>query len=165
MTVEEWVKAVSRQGGVCQPYMRKIAAVSNKTEMFRVLCDVNGGAWLFDLHSNGVRLPIAEFLKEYSAYVNGKKTVEYPSGYTSKFYCRYEGKDSEVEADTTLVYMLECKARVYVPMNRYPTLILSHGTYATVKMGVGSRMNIELYGDAKYTLVDGDKSKVRITQH
>ena len=164
MTVDEWVKAMSRQGGVCTPYMRKIAAVSNKTEMFRVLCDVNGGAWLFDLHANGVPLPIEQFLKEYAAYVNGGKTVEYPSGYTSVFYCRYD--ERLVVADTTIVYLLECKdAKVNVPMNKYPTLILSHGTDATVSLGHGSRLNIELYGDAKYTLADGDKSKVRITQH
>lgn len=165
MTVEEWVKLIQRQGGVCQPYMRKIAAVSNKTEMFRVLCDVNGGAWLFDLHANGVPLPIEQFLKEYAAYLDGRYVVQYPSGYTSKFYCRYTDKDFEIEADTTLVYMLECKARVYVPMNKYPTLILSHGTDATVSLGHGSRLNIELYGDAKYTLVEGEKTKVRVTQH
>lgn len=163
MTVGEWVKAMSRQGGVCTPYMRKIAAASNKTEMFRVLCDVNGGAWLFDLHANGVQLPIEQFMKEYAAYLDGRHMVQYPSGYRSKFYCRYVG--DEVVADTTIVYMLECKARVYVPMNKYPTLILSHGTDATVSLGHGSRLNIELYGDAKYTLADGDKSKVRITQH
>ena len=167
MTVEEWVKAVSRQGGVCQPYMRKIAAVGNKTEMFRVLCDVNGGSWLFDLHANGVQLPIEQFLKEYAAYVNGGKTVEYPSGYTSKFYCRYTDKDFEIEADTTIVYLLECKdAKVTVPMNHYPTLILSHGSSAKIAMCAGSRLNIELYGDAKYTLTEGsDKTKVRVTQH
>jgi hypothetical protein len=165
MTVEEWVKAMSRQGGVCTPYMRKIAAASNKTEMFRVLCDVNGGAWLFDLHANGVPLPIEQFLKEYAAYVNGGKTVEYPSGYTSKFYCKYADKGYEIEADTTLVYMLECKAMVYVPMNKYPTLVLSHGSSAEITMCAGSRLNLELYGDAEYCLVDGDKSKVRITQH
>ena len=95
--------------------------------------------------------------------MNGKKTVEYPSGYTSKFYCRNIG---EIEADTTIVYLLECKdAKVNVPMNKYPTVVLSHGSYAEISMGVGSRLNIELYGDAKYTLVDGDKSKVRVTQH
>lgn len=164
MTVEEWVKAMSRQGGVCTPYMRKIAAVSNKTEMFRVLCDVNGGAWLFDLHADGVRLPIEQFIKEYAAYVNGKKTVEYPSGYTSKFYCRHS--DDVIQADTTIVYLLECRdAKVNVPMNKYPTVVLSHGTTAEIAMGAGSRLNIELYGDAKYTLVEGDKTKVRIIQH
>lgn len=164
MTVEEWVKKMSRQGGVCTPYMRKIAAASNKTEMFRVLCDVNGGAWLFDLHSKGVPLPIEQFHKEYAAYVNGGKTVEYPSGYTSKFYCRYIGV--EIVADTTIVYLLECKdVRVVVPMNKYPTVVLSHGTTAEIKMCAGSRLNLELYGDAEYCLVDGDKSKVRITQH
>lgn len=164
MTVEEWVKAMSRQGGVCQPYMRKIAAAGNKTEMFRVLCDVNGGAWLFDLHAQGVPLPIEQFLKEYAAYVNGGKTVEYPSGYTSVFYCRYNGR--LVVADTTIVYLLECKgAKVNVPMNKYPTLVLSNGSVVEIVMHAGSRLNIELYGDAKYTLAEGDKSKVRITQH
>jgi hypothetical protein len=165
MTVEEWVKAMSRQGGVCTPYMRKIAAASNRTEMFRVLCDVNGGAWLFDLHANGVPLPIEQFLKEYAAYVNGGKTVEYPSGYTSKFYCRHDSNWAII-ADTTIVYLLECKdVRVVVPTNKYPTVVLSNGSYAEITMCAGSRLNIELYGDAKYTLADGDKSKVRITQH
>ncbi|MBQ5478137.1 MAG: hypothetical protein IIT64_10110 [Bacteroidaceae bacterium] len=164
MTVEEWVKSVSRKGGVCQPYMRKIAAAGNKTEMFRVLCDVNGGAWLFDLHEQGVPLPIEQFIKEYGAYVNGGKTVEYPSGYTSSFYCRHN--ERLVVADTTIVYLLECKeAKVNVPMNKYPTVVLSHGSSAEITMGAGSRLNIELYGDAEYTLVDGDKSKVRIMQH
>ena len=163
MTVGEWVEAMSRRGGVCTPYMRKIAAASNRTEMFRVLCDVNGGAWLFDLHANGVPLPIEQFLKEYAAYVNGGKTVEYPDGYTSKFYCRNLG---EIEADTTIVYLLECMdADVDVPMNHYPTLVLSDGSSAEITMCDGSRLNLELYGDAKYTIVDGDKSKVRTTKH
>lgn len=163
MTVGEWVEEMSRRGDVCTPYMRRIAAASNKTEMFRVLCDVNGGAWLFDLHASGVPLPIEQFLKEYAAYVNGGKTVEYPDGYTSKFYCRNLG---EIEADTTIVYLLECMdADVYVPTNKYPTLVLSDGSQADVTLGKGARLNVELYGDAKYTLVDGDKTKVRITQH
>lgn len=174
MTVEEWVKTMSRQGGVCTPYMRKIAAASNRTEMFRVLCDVNGGAWLFDLHAHGVPLPIEQFLKEYAAYVNGGKTVEYPNGYTSKFYCccsfgvfsEEYGEMMPIIANTTLLYLLECKdVRVVVPMNKYPTVVLSHGTTAEITMGAGSRLNIELYGEARYTLVEGDKTKVRITQH
>ena len=163
MTVEEWVKMMSRQGGVCTPYMRKISAASNKTELFRVLCDVNGGSWLFDLHANGVQLPIEQFLKEYAAYVNGGKTVEYPSGYTSKFYCRNLG---EVVADTTIVYLLECMdADVCVPANHYPTLVLSNGSQAEVTLGKGARLNVELYGDSCINGINGDKSKVRITQH
>lgn len=162
-SVSRWIESVSRQGGVCTPYMRKIAAAGNKTEMFRVLCDVNGGAWLFDLHANGVPLPIEQFMKEYSAYVNGGKTVEYPNGYTSKFYCRHLG---EIEADTTIVYLLECMdADVHVPMNHYPTLVLSDGSQAEVTLGKGARLNVELYGDSCINGINGDKSKVRITQH
>lgn len=163
MTVNEWVELIQRQGGVCNDYMRKLKAVSNKTEMFRVLCDVNGGAWLFDLHAGGVQIPIDSFLKEFANYINGKKVVDYPSGYTSSFYCRTE---EAVFASSTIVYLLECKdIRVFVPMNKYPTVVLSHGSDVEIVMCDGSRLNLELYGDAKYTLVEGDKSKVRITQH
>lgn len=161
MTVEEWVKAMSRKGGVCQSYMRKIAAASNKTEMFRVLCDVNGGAWLFDLHANGVPLPIEQFLKEYAAYVNGGKTVEYPSGYTSKFYCKYADKDSEIVADTTLLWLLECKdVKVTVPDNAFPTVSLSDGSSAEITLGRGARLNLETYGTSA-AKVHGDNTKVR----
>lgn len=163
MTVNEWVELIKRQGGVCNDYMRKLNAVTNKTEMFRVLCDVNGGAWLFDLHERGVKIPIDSFLKEFANYVNGKKVVEYPNGYTSKFYCRHIG---EITADTTLVYLLECMdADVVVPKNHYPTLILSDGSQAEVTLEEGTHLNIELYGDACINGIIGDESKVRITKH
>ena len=170
MTVNEWVKLIQRQGGVCNDYMRKLNAVTNKTEMFRVLCDVNGGAWLFDLHERGVKIPIDSFLKEFKNYVNGKKVVDYPNGYSSKFYCM--PNETEIIADTTLVYLLECKGvRVIVPMNHYPTIILSNGTVAEILMNNGSRINIESYGDAKYTYrderdgIEFDSKRVRITKH
>ena len=163
MTVNEWVELIQRQGGVCNDYMRKLNAVTNKTEMFRVLCDVNGGAWLFDLHERGVKIPIDSFLKEFKNYVNGQKVVEYPSGYTSKFYCRNMG---EITADTTLVYLLECMdADIVVPKNHYPTLILSNGSQAEVTLEEGTHLNVELYGDACINGINGDKSKIRITKH
>ena len=163
MTVNEWVELIQRQGEVCNDYMRKLNAVTNKTEMFRVLCDVNGGAWLFDLHERGVKIPIDSFLKEFKNYVNGQKVVEYPSGYTSKFYCRNMG---EITADTTLVYLLECMdADIVVPKNHYPTLILSNGSQAEVTLEEGTHLNVELYGDACINGINGDKSKIRITKH
>lgn len=163
MTVNEWIELIQRQGGVCTDYMRKLKAVTNKTEMFRILCDVNGGAWLFDLHAKGVNLPVDSFLTEFRNYVNGKKSVDYPNGYTSKFYCRHVG---EIVADTTLVYLLECMdADVVVPKNRYPTLILSDGSQAEITLEEGTRLNVELYGDSFVNGINGDKSKVRITKH
>lgn len=160
-SVKNFIDAASRSGLVCQDYMRKIAAAGNKAEMFRVLCDVNGGSWLFDLHANGVQLPIEQFLKEYAAYVNGGKTVEYPGGYTSKFYCKYADKDSEIVADTTFVWLLECKdVKVVVPDNAYPTVTLSDGSSAEITLGKGSRINLETYGTSA-AKVHGDNAKVR----
>lgn len=162
MTVNEWVELVQRSGGVCNDYMRKLAVVTNKTEMFRILCDVNGGAWLFELHARGTELPTEQFLKEFKNYVNGKKVVDYPSGYTSKFYCRATG---QIKADTTVVYLLECKpTHVIVPKNHYPTIVLSDGSHSTVILEDGARANVELYGSSHF-IIRGDETKVKISKH
>lgn len=163
MTIKNWIEQLSRSGMVCTDYMRKISAVETREDMFRVLCDANGGQWLFDMHAKGVPLPIDDFCKEFSNYLNGTRIVEYPQGYTSKFHCR--STEPDIDADTTLVYLLECKSmEVYVPKNKYPSIILSSGSTADVVLGDGARVNIELYGDARVNLV-GDQSRVRIIKH
>ena len=163
MTIKDWIETMSRSGLVCSDYMRKIAAADSRDGIFRVLCDANGGNWLFEQHMKGLPLPIDEFCKEFANYLNGKRIVEYPQGYTSKFYCR--STEPDIDADTTLVYLLECMdMEVYVPKNKYPSIILSDGSQADVVLGEGARANIELYGDANVNIV-GDMSRVRITKH
>lgn len=162
MSIKEWIDVMSRRGSVCGDYMRKITAASSNEDIFRVLCDANGGQWLFEQHAKGVPLPIKEFMKEFKAFTNGGWVMEYPSGYTSKFYCRHT---DDILADTTLVYLLECKSmEVYVPKNKYPSIILSAKSSADVVLGEGARVNIELYGDARANLI-GDQSRARITKH
>lgn len=163
MKIKDWIEGVSRSGMVCTDYMRKISAVETREDMFRVLCDANGGAWLFDIHSKDVPLPIDDFCKEFANYLNGKRVMEYPQGYTSKFYCR--PTEVDIDADTTLVYLLECKGvEIHIPKNMYPSVVLSKGSNADVVLGDGAKANIELYGDARVNLV-GDTTKVRITKH
>lgn len=163
MTIKDWIEGVSRSGMVCTDYMRKISAVETREDMFRVLCDANGGSWLFDIHAKGVPLPIEDFCKEFANYLNGNRVMEYPQGYTSKFYCR--PTEVDIDADTTLVYLLECMdMAVYVPKNKYPSIILSAKSTADVVLGDGARVNIELYGDARVNLI-GDTTKVRINKH
>lgn len=163
MKTKDWIEQLSRSGMVCTDYMRKLSVVDTKEDMFRVLCDANGGQWLFDIHSKGVPLPIDEFCKEFANYLDGKRVMEYPQGYTSKFYCR--STEPDIDADTTLVYLLECMdMEVYVPKNKYPSIILSDGSQADVVLGDGAKANIELYGNALVNLV-GDTTKCRITKH
>lgn len=162
MTVREWVDGASRTGLVCNDYMRKLAAAGTREDLFRVLCDANGGEWLFSLGAKGVRLPVDEFMAEFANFTDGKRVMEYPQGYTSKFYCRADAED--ITADTTLVYLLECKAaQVYVPKNRYPSVILSNGSTADIILGDGARLDVDLYGDATFNLV-GDRTRVRVTR-
>lgn len=158
--VRQWIEQVERSGSVCSKYMRRLKAASTKSELFRVLCDVNGGAWLFDLHAKGGRLPLDDFMREYGKYIDGRVRVVYEDGYSSQMHVRrYYGT---IEADTTLVWLLECEdVSVGVPPNTYPTVILSHGSHANLKIGDGARVNIELYGDATYT-ASGDTSHVKV---
>ena len=163
MQIRDWVEMMSRRGDVCTPYMRRLGAVETKEDMFRVLCDANGGAWLFSIHAkNPLVAPVKEFMEEFKSYINGGHVMVYPNGYASKFYCRYTG---EVVADTTLVYLLECpEVQITVPANAYPSVVLSRGSHAEIAMMPGSRLNVELYGDA-YANISGDMTRVRVTKH
>lgn len=163
MNIKDWIEQLSRSGMVCTDYMRKISVAETKEDMFRVLCDANGGNWLFEMHAKGVPLPINDFCKEFFNYLDGKRVMEYPQGYTSKFYCR--STEPDIDAETTLVYLLECMdMEVYVPKNKHPSIILSDGSQADVVLGDGARANVDLYGDARVNLV-GDTTKCRITKH
>ena len=163
MQIKDWIETMSRSGLVCSDYMRKISAADSREDIFRVLCDANGGNWLFEQHAKGLPLPIDEFCKEFSNYLNGKRVMEYPQGYTSKFYCR--PTDVDIDADTTLVYLLECMDMgVYVPKNKYPSVILSDGSQCDLVLCENARTNVELYGNARVNLV-GDTTKCRITKH
>lgn len=161
-TVQEWIDNAMRSGNVCNDYMRKWKAAETKAEKFRVICDINGGEWLFDLDNKGVRLPIDAFTEEYANFINGKQIVDYPHGYTSKMYCRYVGTE-DIVADTTNVYMLDCQdSCVRVPSYSYPSLLLSKtckDVHITVEKD--ARVNLIVYGNAQYRL-EGDTSKVKI---
>ena len=159
--VGRFVEAAERSGGVCSKYMRRLAAVERKEDLFRVLCDVYGGDWLFETHARGEAVPLDDFVKEYAQFLDGSRVMEYPEGYTAKMYCRQDG--AEIVADTTLVWLLECKGvRVVVPDNAYPTVSLSDGSSAEITLGNGARLNLETYGTSS-AKVHGDNTKVRRT--
>lgn len=164
MTIKDWIETMMRSGSVCVDYVRKIRAAETPFEVFRVLCDANGGRWLFEMHNKNPRaVPVCEFMKEYASYINGGSVMAYTQGYTSKFCCRCDG-DIEILADTTLLYMLECRASVTVPRNAYPSVIVSRGSRCGLLLRDGARANVELYGDAEVEIT-GDASRVRVTRH
>lgn len=160
--VQQWIDNAMRSGAVCNDYMRKWEAAKTKAEMFRVICDVNGGEWLFDIDNKGVQLPIESFIEEFYNFINGKQYVEYPKGYTSKFYCRYVGV-KDIVADTTLVYLLDCRdVCVRVPSYSFPKIFLSKTCkYVHITVEKDARVNLIVYGNAQYRL-EGGTSKVKI---
>ena len=162
MTVQQWIDSAMRGGNVCNDYMRKWKASETKAEKFRVICDVNGGEWLFNLDNKGVQLPIDAFTEEYANFINGKQIVYYPHGYTSKMYCRYVGTE-DIVADTTIVYMLDCQdACLRVPSYSYPSILLSK-TCKNIRIIAekDARLNLTVFGNAECQL-EGDTSNVKI---
>lgn len=162
ITVQQWIDSAMRGGNVCNDYMRKWKAAETKAEKFRVICDVNGGEWIFDLDNKGVRLPIESFVDEFYNFINGKQIVDYPHGYTSKMYCRYVGTE-DIVADTTIVYMLDCEdVCVRVPSYSFPAILLSKSCKdVRITVEKDARLNLTVYGGAQYQL-KGDTSKVKI---
>lgn len=161
--VFEWIERAERGGSVCAKYVRRLEAASNKSETFRVICDVNGGSWLFSKHAEcrGVGMPIDGFAKEFANCVDGRVKARYETGYTSQMHVRRDA-GAEILADTTLLYLLECRGvTVVVPPNAYPSVILSDGSSARIVMGDGARANVELYGSAEFT-ADGCKERIRV---
>ena len=161
INVNDWVEAVFRKGAVCQDYMRKWQAAQTKAEKFRVLADTNGGEWLIELDSKGVQLPVESFCNEYKNFINGRHKVEYPQGYTSVFYCNYNG---DLVTDSTLVHIVRSVVNVKVPANTFPKIIVSKGSVAIITVEDGARVNVEDYGAIKLE-VKGYTEKVLVNKH
>jgi hypothetical protein len=51
-----------------------------------------------------------------------------------------------------------------VPRNAFPSVVLSSGSSADITMLEGSRLSIEAYGDARWSIT-GDQTRVRVTRH
>ena len=165
INVNDWVEMVFRRGQVCTDYMRKWQAAETKAEKFRVLTDTNSGEWLIELDAKGVQLPVDSFCEEYKNFINGKRKVEYPQGYTSVFYCNYNG---DITADATLVHVLHGNVKINVPEYAFPKIILSNGSKAHITLEKGSRVTIENYGthDLEIKVYEGfDPDKLVINNH
>lgn len=142
---------------ICPEGVRKLDACETKADYFRVLCDSFAIDFIPQLLRDGVRLPIEDFCKEFGNYLNGKRVMEYPMGYTSKMYMSYRG---DIVADTTIVSCIECGGDIIVPKNCFARVVLSHGCDFAIRMDRDSKLIIEAWGDAKYS-ISGDLARVR----
>lgn len=167
MTIKQWIDNAIQSRLICTDYVRKLSYADTKEGLFRVICDPNGGNWIFDLElklkAKGLKLPKEEFKQEFKNYINGQRVMEYGDEtiYTSKFYME---RTEDVIADTTIVYLLDCNCKVIVPPNRYPNLVISDRSEVVVEMGENAHVTIDTYGDAKYVFAH-DEYKPITTHH
>lgn len=157
--VKEYAESLSRRGYVCNGYMRRIEYADTVGDIYRIMCDVNGGERLLELHSRGVLMPLSAVESEMGRYVNGGMTETYPEGYTSKFYCMYRGN---IEADSTVLFILESDVSVHVPENCYPRIFVSSGSVASIDVTDCYRAEVEIFGDAEVEITGDGKEKARI---
>lgn len=153
-----WLEQQIRNGLVCRDYTKKVAMAENRYDLSKILFDVNGLELLPSLKLKGIDIPTEDLLSEYGRYLNGYK--HYYNGYSSTMYVR---NTESIITSTTLLGLVECKCEIIIPKNNFPRLIVDKDCELTISMHPTSRLRMEVYGDAKYS-ISGDMGRVDIKQ-
>lgn len=158
ITINDWIEMAKKGGFICREGIQRLAYAKDREDVFRILCDSFSSDFLPDLMKRGVPVPLDVFREEYADFLDGKRVMAYPSGYTSKMYAGYEG---DVTADTTIVSLIRCpKVSIAVPRNAYPRVVLSPGTEAWIAVPESSSLILDEW-EGSEAHVSGNLFKVR----
>lgn len=131
---------------MCAEYKKKLLSAHSKREMFDIMSDINGLAFLCGMES-GYVLPYELMTEKFGGFLNGRYIAN-RDGYTSKVYCCY--CDTEpIEADTALIGIFGCgDVTVNVGDNAICRLYLDRNSRATVNVGEGAICICNFIGDS-----------------
>lgn len=132
---------------MCAEYKEKLLCAHSKREMFDIMSDINGLAYMSGMEGKGFTIPYEVMTAKFGGFINGKYVSE-RDGYTSKVYCCY--CDTEpIEADTALIGIFGCgDVTVNVPDNAICRLYLDRNSRATVNVGEGAICICNFIGDS-----------------
>ena len=133
------------KSAMCAEYKEKLLSAHSKREMFDIMSDINGLAFLCGMEG-GFELPYELMTEKFGGFLNGAYVAE-RDGYTSKIYCCY--CDTEpIEADTSLIGIFGCgDVTVNVPDNAICRLYIDRNSSVTVNTGEGSICICNYAGD------------------
>ena len=140
------IKEYIEKAEMCGEYKEKLLGAHSKREMFDIMSDINGLAFLCGMEG-GYVLPYELMTEKFGGFLNGRYIAK-RDGYTSKVYCCY--CDTEpIEADTSLVGIFGCgDVTVNVGDNAICRLYLDRNSRATVNVGEGAICICNFIGDS-----------------
>ena len=127
------IKEYIEKAEMCGEYKEKLLGAHSKREMFDIMSDINGLAFLCGMEG-GFVLPYELMTEKFGGFLNGRYIAK-RDGYTSKVYCCYCGGEPIV-ADTSLVGILGCgEVTVEVPPNAVCRLYIDRNSSVNVNIG------------------------------
>lgn len=157
---QRWLQLLIENNIICSKYRSRVENAETKEDIFRIVCDPNGVSFFAELLDKKIAVPFEIFSKEFASFINGKKVMTYPQGFTSKMYI---GTKETITADTTLVAIYGCDSEVSVPTNKYPKIVLGNKSNVSITVGLGARLLLDVYNGSTYT-ISGDQTHVTINK-
>lgn len=156
---KRWLQLLIENNIICSKYRSRVENAETKEDIFRIVCDPNGVSFFAELLDKEIAVPFEVFKKEFANFINGKKVMRYPQGFTSKMYLSTK---KTIIADTTLVAVYGCETDIEIPVNKYPKIILGNKSNVNITVGQGARLLLDVYNNSTYT-ISGDQTHVKIT--
>ena len=152
------MKGYALSRGLCGEYAAKWGGAGSKEELVRTALDANGAGFLCEGCAAGWGLTPGYLLREFGPWVNGRYKADYGKYTTSLWVrCQEEGV-SEMNIDTTLTLLVDCRCTVHVPQGRIRRLYVAKGD---VRIDCDGILLLSVYGDEAKVSVTGDGRCVR----
>ena len=152
-------KDVALEHGVCSEYIDIWNNCKSKRQIMNMCLSAKGIDYVCDSIAKGWGLSPESFCENFEPFMNGRY-VRDESGYTSKVYCRYMGR---ISADTTLMALIDCEAKIDVPKNNICEIYCVGNCLLDVR-GEGEAVFV-CYGDEDSVKISGScKNMKRINK-
>lgn len=147
-TFGEWVRAITDSDNLCAEYHKRLVLAKSTRQIMDIVLDCNGVSFLQEMQKIGLALPYEVITSKFGGLINGKYIADFKNeksnGYTSTLYCCFQG---EIEANTTLLSLLGCKATIYVKPNNVVKIYADKNCDLNIACPSSSKCYVYYWGD------------------
>lgn len=114
MNTRDFINTLLFGGDICDDYKGRMAKAVTKSEIAKILADVNGSTFVCSQIAKGIELDYADAKVFMGRNLNDRQ-FEYPSengAYTSRVYCDFKGK---IVVDSTQITLLGSDVDIIIP--------------------------------------------------
>lgn len=144
----DWIKQITETDNLCANYYKKVQNAKSSKQLMDIVMDSNGMSFLPEMEAHGVALPYEVITSRFGSFINGNYIGEFKNdkgnGYTSAIYCCYQGT---INADTTLLTVLGCKANIYVAENNVVTIYADKNCELNIGCPANARCTVHYWGE------------------